>query len=56
MDESIRDRSCLDVGRILICTRYPEIINRSVKVKINDALFTIRMMEDCVSATFQKNE
>lgn len=41
-----RRKSRFDIGRILISTSYPQIINRSVVVKINDLRFTIRLMED----------
>lgn len=39
MDEGTRRKSRLDIGKILISTSYPRIINRTVVVKINDLRF-----------------
>lgn len=46
MDDKTKDRSRLDVARILITSKYPEVINMSYKVKILDTVFTNIMMED----------
>lgn len=46
MDDSIKDKVRLDVGRALIFTNIPESINRKVEVKINDEVYSIRVIEE----------
>lgn len=46
LDESMRRKTRLDVGRVFTTITSPEAINRVVKVKINDKVFAIRMVED----------
>lgn len=56
LDESTRMRTRLDVGRVFATVSDPEAINRVVKVKINDGIFTIRMVENVFrQSTFQLN-
>lgn len=46
LDECTRNKSRLDIGRVCVTTRVPEIINRVIQVKINEVVFSIRIMED----------
>lgn len=49
VDENPLKKKRLDVGRILISTSYPQAINRTVRVNINDMIHSIRFMEDIFS-------
>lgn len=46
LDDKTKNKSRLDVAKILISTYYQQVINRSYQVKIMDTVFTVRMMED----------
>lgn len=46
LDDATRCKERFDIARMLISSRYPEVINRSVKVQINEKIYVIRLMED----------
>lgn len=46
IDESTRKKARLDVARVMIMASSQEAINKVLRVKINDHLFSIRMVED----------
>lgn len=46
IDDSIRDKARLDVGKALIFTSLPDNINRTVVLKVNDVIFAIRVIEE----------
>lgn len=46
MDDPTRKRERFDIGRVLISATSPEAINIMLKVKINNGLFFIRLLEE----------
>lgn len=54
IDDSTRDRARLDIGRVLIITAAPDIINRVVEVKINGTMHSIRLLEESFGDNFNK--
>lgn len=46
IDDSTRDMVRLDVGRVLIFTKVPEIINKKLEIKVNGVVFSIRILEE----------
>lgn len=48
LDVSTRRRLRFDVGRFLVVTSSPEFINKVVNVKINNVVYSMRLLEDLV--------
>lgn len=46
LDEDTSSKARLDVGRLLVTVSSLEVINRTVKVKVNDLVSSIRMVEE----------
>lgn len=46
MDEETRCKSRLDVGRILITVSSPKAVNRIGKMKVNEHVFSVRLVEE----------
>lgn len=46
LDESTWKKTRLDVGRVIATLSCPEAINRTGQVKINNKIFSIRIVED----------
>lgn len=53
VDENTVKMKRLDVGIVLISTSYLQVINTTVRVKINDMLHPMRLMQDSLGDTFQ---
>lgn len=45
MDDSTREMTRLDFGRVLISTSSPKFINRVVEVRVNNVTYSIRLQE-----------
>lgn len=45
IDVSTRDMVRLDYGRALVTTASPDLINKVVEIKVNEILYSIRIME-----------
>lgn len=52
VDESTRRNLRYDAGRVLLNTSNLEIINRVLKVKINEVIYHVRMVEEPFSESF----
>lgn len=54
IDDSTRDRVRLDIGRVLITTSVPEIINSMVEVNSSGDLFPIRVLEESFGDNYNR--
>lgn len=48
-DEATRNRARFDVGRLLISTPSPEANNKIVNIKVNDIVFSVRLIEEVLA-------
>lgn len=46
VDDSTRVKRRMDVGRVLCNTTSPEVVNRTMNIKITSELFVVRVMEE----------
>lgn len=54
IDDSTRDKVRLDVGRVLITTGNPDIINRVLEINVNGMLYSIRVMEESFGDNYNR--
>lgn len=51
-DVATSSKSRLDIGRILVTVSSPEAINKTVKVKVNEHVFLVRLVEEVIVDQF----